>query len=190
MKNTLLFLFLIAGLGFTMPAADTKPDLNKQTVVQIKGLLVGAKDQLAAQVVKIDALDADNAVITEQLDAAVTNSFKLQKDIQEIGNERDKALWDQQQAEQKQAKAEAKTKAVQANFSTVLKVEHLLVGLMAVFIVALLASVFKPFLTTLWAAGPYGIAGAILIPIVGYGAIFASILAILDKVVKFLPIPA
>jgi cell division protein FtsL len=187
-KFALLFFALAASALADVSTPVTNPLVP--VLLEVKGYLVQAKTQIKEDSVKIDELTLVNSQTTALLNTANDNALKLQKDIQEIGNERDKALWDQGQAELKQKKAEERTEAVKKNFATVLKVEHLLVGLMAVFIVALLAATFKPFLTTLWAAGPMGVAGAILIPIAGYGAIFASIIAILDKVVKFLPIPA
>ena len=188
MKNLLLFLVLACGLGMTMP--DSKPaEVDPTTLFKIRTLLVDANSQLGAHAAKIGQLEVDNLSVTAALDAANTNAVILNKQIQEVGNERDQALWDKGQAEERQAKAEAKTKAIQANFDLVLKVEHLLIGLVSLFIVSTLVAAFKPFLTTLYATGPIGIAASFGLPLLAYGAIFTLVTLALDRVVKFIPIP-
>jgi hypothetical protein len=192
MKKILLLLsclcFLAAGRAQNAPVQNA-PAVSPATLLKIKVLLIDAKGQLDAQATKIGQLEVDNASVTSALDEATTNAVVLAKQIQEVGNERDQAVWDKGVAEQKQAKAEAKTKAIQANLETVLKVEHLLIGLVTLFIISTLVAAFKPFLTTLWATGPIGIAASIGLPLLAYGAIFTLVTLALDRVVKFIPIP-
>lgn len=193
MKKLLLCLLCVSGSGILSLGAQTTNQnvvsVSQTTISQIKGLLVTAKSQLASQATKIDQLEVDNTSVSSALASADTNIASLQKQIQDLGNDRDKALYDKGVAEQKQAKAEAKTAAVEKNMGTVLKVEHLLIGLITLFIVALLLSLFKGPLKLLYAVGPWGIAAAIALPLVAYATIFATVTLVLDHIVKLLPIP-
>ena len=185
MKKLLLLLSFLACT--TLSAKTAGHYVSTEQLTELKNDLNDTKIANVTLSTQLATSQSNNTITINSLNTANGKITTLDTQIKEVGNERDKAIYDLGVANNIIKEKDKKIEAINKNFKLVLKVEHFLIGIITVLIIGGLSYYFSGILKGLYALGPWGVIASFAAPVIAFGVIFTGVTLLLDSIVKYIP---